>query len=287
MRAAYVLLVIYAFLLGSVHPLGKIVMLEITPLQLAFVRSGLTFISLAVIFSIRRDFKRIDLSRKELMIAVMLGVLGFFFSQILLFNALQLNPASINALLVNTNPIFLGIFASLLLGERFTRRRVLGVVLSFMGVYFVISRDLVSFTSISALGTLFALLSAVVGAAYVLGGRVLRDKSSITITLIASLVGASLLATTLALTDGFGGLILATNETKMILLYIGVLATGLPYTLRYHLMRKLEAIRVGIFSYLIPVFAAVLSFFWIGEELYILFVVGMGLIFVGIRLVQE
>jgi len=73
----------------------------------------------------------------------------------------------------------------------------------------------------------------------------------------------------------------------MVLFYIGVLATGLPYTLRYHLMRKLEAIKVGIFSYLIPVFAAVLSFFWLGEELYVLFAVGMGLIFVGIRLVQE
>ena len=114
----------------------------------------------------------------------------------------------------------------------------------------------------------------------------LKEKSSITVTFIASLSGTAVFSIYLGLTDGYMGLISASLGSKVIIIYIGILATGFTYTVRYHLLRRMDALKVGIFAYLIPVFAAVLSIFILGEQITAGFVIGMVLIFIGIRFVQ-
>ena len=291
MKKEYLILIPLTVSQGSVHPLGKIAMEYITPFQLAFVRSSLTFLTLIAIValspSLRSSFR---MDRRDILISISLGAVSFFIMQIFLFKALDLNPASINGLLVNTNPIFIAILGFFVLKEGLNTKNVLGMIVSFVGVYFVVTNSFggMNIQMVSVMGAVFALLGALCASINVIGSRSImrRRGGSVSFTTIASLSGALLLSALVGMTDGVDEIFRAPILIKLNLLYIGVIATGLAYTGWYFCLKRLEAIKVAVFAYLIPVFALLLSILLLGEWVTVPFLVGMGLIFLGIKLIQ-
>jgi drug/metabolite transporter (DMT)-like permease len=76
-------------------------------------------------------------------------------------------------------------------------------------------------------------------------------------------------------------------NTKLLILYAGFFATGLPLFLYYYSLKKLGAAKVTVFYYLSPISAIILSAIILQEPITILLLVGTFLAFIGIGLAQK
>jgi drug/metabolite transporter (DMT)-like permease len=138
LRIEYFLMLIVSFFWAIGHPLGRILLQKVHPLQLGTVTLVSGFIGLLVFLTasgkVRQVFK---LSLCDALISMGLGVFGFFLYQILTFSALSRIPASMNAVLVSSNVVFIALLAALILKERVGPIRIIGMILAVCGVVLV------------------------------------------------------------------------------------------------------------------------------------------------------
>ena len=80
------------------------------------------------------------LTRRQLIGTLLLGATGIFAYNLFFLGALARLPASRTSLIIALNPIVTIAAASLLLGERMSARRWLGVAVALAGVWIVVSR---------------------------------------------------------------------------------------------------------------------------------------------------
>lgn len=288
MRKEYLILLTVAFIWGSGHPLGKIILKELHPIQLSLLSAFLTTTVLAAIMLASRKKTMGKLGSTGMLLSVAAGAIMFFIYPILSFSALRLIPASVNAILVSTSTIYVALIAAATLKERLNSICYAGIVFSFIGVSMVVlsSGGSVNVKSISLLGCGLSLLGALTSATYAVMGKFLMYKyEALTVTLISSASGAVLLAAATPLI-GFSELATMSLKTLLLTLYWGV-SSGVGYFLFYRCLKSLEATRVSSFIYFSPMFAILLSIILIQEKISILFILGMGLIFLGVRLAQR
>lgn len=72
----------------------------------------------------------------------------------------------------------------------------------------------------------------------------------------------------------------------MLLLYVGIFGTLIPFGLEMEALRKLDAARVGITATLEPVFGSIVAYLWFREQLSIIQVIGAGLVLISITIIQ-
>jgi len=291
MRKEYLILLLVTASWGSAHPLGKIVLTEVTPAQFALMRSGLACVGLALIALATgrlRALRRLD--RRSLLLAVATGLFGFAATAILGAMALRLIPASINGLLLNTSPLFIAVIAPLLLHERLTAKIGLGMLVALVGIFLVTfaNTGLANWESLSMAGILLSLAGSLSWALYTMGGRpLMKAFDAISINAFMSLCGALVLLALVLTGDGFAQIAAASTSSKLLLIYLGPGITGVGFTLWYYCLKGLPAASVGVFQYLVPVFAVILSSLLLGEPITPPLVIGMLFIIGGVRLVQD
>ena len=165
--AAWMILAAFGFTIFVV--LAKYISEEVHPVFLAFMR---TFIALLITlpFLLRGQLK-LSTEKFELLLArSTLGSLGFVFSMFAVWHVFELPLAEFNALSF-TRSLFVTIFAAIFLGEIVGRFRWGAVVAGFVGVLIMAVPGYVFFwlptegSPTLNLGSLFALLSAVLMAA--------------------------------------------------------------------------------------------------------------------------
>jgi drug/metabolite transporter (DMT)-like permease len=286
-RIEYFLMLIVTFSWAIGFPLTRIIVKSVHPFQIATLALGIAFLSLFIFLIASRKIKHIvRLPSRVILISLGLGVLGFFLYHTLSFSALARIPASMNAILVSTNVVFIVLFAALILKERIMPASIIGIALALCGVVLVTFNR--GFTleggadSIDLLGCLFSILAAILFALYsVLGKKVLVSSDPLIITAISLFSGAALLAILTASTVGFSEVAQADLKTLLILIFIG-LSNGIAYPLWFTCLKRLPAAHVSIYIYLMPVFAIILSLVIINERFSWLFWVGGALILGGI-----
>ncbi|MEM4245664.1 MAG: DMT family transporter [Candidatus Bathyarchaeia archaeon] len=280
-----------AFIWGSGHPIGKLILEEIHPVQLSMLSAALTFLTLAVILGISREGKTVGrLGPRGLGLGALGGLLIFFIYPILGFSALQRIPASVNSVLVATSTIFATLIAIPTLGERLRPLNYAGVLLAFVGVPFVVFSSgwsSVSFQALNPSGVLLALGGAIVSALYTITGKAaMSSYDALSITVVASLTGSVLQAIVTCCLFGCREITSVSPLVLVMILYWGIFS-GVAYVLYYRCLKGLEAARASSFIYFAPLFAVVSSFVILGEPLGVMLVLGMALIFAGVHLTQK
>lgn len=291
LRKEYIFLIITAFIWGTGHPIGKLILREIFPLQLAMLSSSLGSLALllTLIFSKRMD-RASGLRGRELFLSLALGAIMFFLYPILSFSALERIPASVNGILVATSTIFVALASAVFLEEKLTLRNYMGLIVAFVGVSFVVLGSGEGFGdgfSLDLFGCLLSLSGAVSAAAYaVIGKKLMEKQDPLVVTLISSTSGTVFLLLAVTGSVGFKEIMQTSSVVISMVVYWGVFS-GIAYFLFYYSLRRLEATRVSSFIYLSPLFAVLLSVLILGEEMTVLLIVGMVLIFLGLRATQE
>ncbi len=287
-RIEHFLMVITSFFWAVGHPLGRIITRSIHPLQLGAATLVVGFAGLLIFMIISGKIKKIaQVPVRDIWISLGLGVFGFFLYQILTFSALARIPASINAVLISNNVVFIAILAALLLKERIRLPRILGIGLALSGAVLVTFNQGFSLgpgaVHIDFMGVSFSLLAALSFALYtVLGKKILNFNDPLIIAAIALFSGAVLLSILTAFTVGFSEVFTSGWSTLWMTIFLGLTMIGISYPLWFACLKKLPASHISIYIYLTPVFGVILSLIILQERFSWLFWVGSVLILGGI-----
>lgn len=284
-RIEHLLMPVATFFWALGHPVGRIILKELHPFQLGSVTLAVGFICLLLFCALTgRIGSLVKLPKKDLLLSLLLGVLGFFLYQILTFSALKRIPASMNAILISTNVILIMLFAAIFLGERIGRNRVIGILTAGVGVVFVIfNRGFILGSKVGILGCLFSMGAAVVFSLYsVFAKRILAQNDPVVIVTLALFSGAVLLVILASRTVGMEGLVRAGAVTWLLMLLLGIGMIGISYPIWFFCLKRLPASQISIYIYMTPMFAVILSLIILQERFSWLFWLGGALILGGI-----
>jgi drug/metabolite transporter (DMT)-like permease len=284
----YARLVAVPAIWGGTFVGGKYVVAVLTPLMGSFARYVIACIALLVAaFILEGGLPK--LTRGQWFGTFVLGLLGVFSYNLFFMGALDRLPASRAALIIALNPVITISISSLVLGERLSAVRWLGVVIALSGVWIVVSRgDIVSIAAAGVgVGELFMLAAVTSWALYtVIGRQVLQGLSPLAATNYAALWGTAMLGAVAA--PHFGELTPAQFDWKVVtsLVYLGVLGTAVAFVWYYTSIKRLGASVSAIFTNLVPVFGVAISVLMLGEPLLVSMLIGGVVAISGVMMVS-
>jgi len=264
--------------------------LRLTEVRCAAAFAGLTLIALA------RDRRSLRLRPREWRRLALFGVVGVAWVQLFYFLAINRLAIGIALLIQYLGPLLVAIWARTV-GHEHVRRRVwVALGLSLAGLTLMVR--LWSGASLDGLGVVFALVSAVVFAAYLLLAEHqvgARDTVSLLAWgfLFASVFWAvvqpwwSFPAATVGQTVSLEGHLAAWHlPVWALVLWVVVLGTIAPFGLIVAALRHVSATRVGIVAMLEPVVATVVAWLWLQQSLAPVQLVGAAVVLCGSVLAQ-
>lgn len=275
---------------GTVFVVGRFIMgnRDINPFIIAFWRCFFAVIFLAIM--LRRYYKSIfSINKNDYPAIFLLGFTGIFLFNTLVFYSLKYTTATSSSILMNANPLFILLFATIFLRERMTLGKVFSVITGFAGCVMVIKGTGGISTTDGVLiplkGNIFALCSAICWALYtVFGGAPSKRYGAILTTFLTISTGAFLfLLVMLVIRINFW------NAGWPVILsgaYLGIIPTEIGFTLWYQALKYIPAGELGIFQYLAFVVTAVLSVSFLHEKLNILIITGILFIFLSFYILK-
>ena len=283
-----IILVLVSFVWAGSFIVVDIVTQEIDPIDLGFLRF-LVATPLMILIAVLRK-KPLSIPKKELPWLIVLGLTGVTFLYLFQFLGIHLTNAPTASVLINTNVIFIAILSGLFLHETLTRKRVTGIVLSFIGVFVIMVSDILkqewNFNNLFYIGGILMLLSAFCWALYsFVGKRLLKTYDEFVITTYAFGLG-----TLFYIPFVVSHLDLVLQQTSLngwlSVLYLALICSLFGYLGWYYALKHIDASKAAVFLNLIPLFTIVMSFF-LGTSLTWFFLLGAALIIYGVYLTQE
>ncbi|HEU5135540.1 MAG TPA: DMT family transporter [Steroidobacteraceae bacterium] len=287
--ADYARLVAVPAIWGGTFVAGKYVVAVLSPMVGSFARYVIACAALSVAaFALEGGLPK--LSRQQWLATFVLGALGVFAYNLFFMASLETLPASRAALIIALNPVITITISSLVLKERLSGRRWLGVAIALLGVWIVISRgDIASIASAGiGAGELFMFAAVISWALYtIIGRKVLAGLTPLAATNYAALWGTVLLACVAA--PEFAGLTMAQFDWDMIgaLAYLGVCGTALAFVWYYTSVKKFGTAVTSIFNNLVPVFGVAISVALLGEHLLPSMLIGGAIAIAGVMMVSR
>jgi drug/metabolite transporter (DMT)-like permease len=215
-------------------------------------------------------------------------VIAAFFCNALPFALFSIGQQTVDSgvagVLNATTPLWSAVIG-LALGERFTRVRLVGLGVGFLGVVVIFApwrQD--GLASWGALAMLAAAASYAV--AFVYMGRHLVNRGDPLGMSAAQLLVASGLAA-LALPAGGLDWSGATTGSLLAVGVLGIVATGLTFHLNNRLIATEGATAAATVGYLLPVVSVALGAVVLGEEVGLRVILGMGVVLAGVALTRQ
>jgi len=261
---------------------------EISPVHLGFLRFLIATPLMILIVVFQK--KPLNLPRKELPWLIVLGLTGVTFLYLFQFIGIDYTNAPTAAVLINTNVIFIAILSGLFLHELLTKRRIAGIVLSFLGVIVIMFSDLtlerLSLTSIFFIGCILVLCSAFSWALYsFVGKRLLKTYDSFVITAYAFTFG-TLCYLPFVMIDITTALQHVSLNGWLAILYLALTCSIFGYLGWYYALQRVDASKAAVFLNFIPLFTILMSVF-LGQQLTWFFLLGAILIIYGVYLTEK
>ena len=209
--------------------------------------------------------------------------LYFIFESYGLLNA---SPV-VSSAVIATIPLFTPIAAFFFLNERLTSWNIVGFIISFFGVIFMLLNKNLELT-VSLKGVIFLFSAVIVAVAYSISLRKLTLLyKPLTITFVQNVIGMIYFIPMFFVMERVTPSdIMSIGNYIVPLLSLGVFASSVAYTLWAYAFSKLGAAKANIYSNLIPVFTAIFSCIIIGENISIQKILGILLVIGGLILSQ-
>ena len=265
---------------GGMYVVSKVVLEIIPPFTLVTLRLLLGAFTLTIVL-LFRGFPSI--SRKQVLQVLGVGFIGYGISLSLQFWGTKLSTAANGSLVTSATPAFVLLFAWLLLGEKITGRRMWALILATLGVIAVIDPSSAQLDPDLFLGNLFLIGAAITWALYsVLVRKVTQTTDVLLFSFIAFLGGlpVSIPASVWELTKVQIGTI--TPGVVGGVLFLGIISTALAMVLWNTAFALVNAGLASLTFFAQPVVGTLLGWFFLGESITPLFILGGILIGAGI-----
>ena len=269
----------------------------LSSLRLAEVRAtGAALILVAGVALIRPATLRT--TRRELGFLIVFGVLGLAFVQLFYFVGIQRLDIGIALVINYLAPVFVALWARFYVHEPVRQRLWLAIALCLLGLSLVVELW-GGGASLDGLGVLACLITALAYAGYVLMAEHSLESGRDVYSLLAW--GFSMAAVFWAIVQPWWSFPVEQVEGSVSLLgrfedvtlpvwlllgYIVVLGTVVPFVLLVSALHHVPATRVTIVAMLEPVLAAIVAWIWLGEELAAVQIAGGLIVLAGVILAQ-
>jgi len=261
----------------------KLALAYVGPLNFALQRFVLSALALSPLLIYVR--KKIRVERRAVPRLLMLGAVNTS-AIVPMYWGLMYETSGIGAILTYTQPLFVFCLCVLFLRSEAKSVRVLGTFVGFSGVV-VLSIGRAGSIQISAnIGDVLLLLGAFLWAvAVVYYKKSLSDVDPVLASVIQQTLGAVILAPLALGAEGF--LFPLTQSYLMMVLYLGILNSGIAVFLWLFLIRDEDVTVLSLSSFLIPMFAIFLGWLLLEESIQPISLLGVGMILAGLYLTNR
>lgn len=281
--AIYVLLATVVLVLGFNWPVMATGIQSITPIWMGVFRvSG----ALAVAMTVAAASGNLALPpRRDLPIVASLAVFRLASVFVLVFFALELVPPGRSSVVVWTTSLWTVPIAAIFLGERMSGRRWAGLALGIIGIIVLFEPWAFDWEEPGvALGHGLLILAAIVNAATAVHIRGHRWSITPLEAIPWQLLGAAVILIVLGLAVDGWPVIDWTPQLVWVVLYQGLLATGIAFWAQIVILRNLSAVSTNLTLMAVPVIGVVSSAILLGEEITTTLTLALMLVIVGVAL---
>ena len=286
---AYIYLLITFVLWGSLYVVSKYVLGKLPTFTISFCRFLLAYLFLTLVDRLTgknsSGGKKKKLDPGHFRYVVLIGFGGYFIAVGAQLLGTKYAGASTASLLNSMNPVTMALFGAILLGEKLTVRKVIGLALSIAGVFAVLGGGFEG----AGLSGVFLSLFSVLFWSYisVMTRKITQEYEPLYISRLACGVAAvcylPVAIGEVAITKAPVLQTLGSDPScTLSLLYMGVICTGVAYTLWNKSLSILDAGVCSAFYPIQPAVSTLLGILLLGESITTGFVIGSVLIVCGV-----
>lgn len=281
-KKSYLMFISSMLIFGTVGIFRKYIPLSSG--MIAFFRGLLGSAFLLILFAVK-GHKTNKIEKKELFWLIVTGaVLGL--NWMLLFEAYHYTSVAIATMCYYMQPTIVILLSPIVFKEQITIKKLFCAIAAIIGMVFVSGMmDNAGISAQDLTGILCGLGAAVFYSLVIILNKKVQIQDVYEKTIIQLISSAMILIPYLLLTENWSGITLDTTAVIMVLT-IGMVHTGIAYTLYFGSMKDLKAQSIAVLSYIDPVFALLLSSFVLHEKISLPGIIGAMLI-LGSALVSE
>ncbi len=284
----YAALLLAIVLFSTIEVSVKLIDGAITPLRLASFRFLLTGLILLLPALRQLRMRQAPITGADILVLAWLGLIGVTLSLGFFHLALNYLQANVAAVIFSTNPVFVAMFAPLVLKERLNGRCVAAVALGMAGIL-VLALNHAAGEANWIIGILLMTGALIAFALYsVLSRKHMSRFGAIVIIAFGGLIGGAALLP-------FSWAIEGTPFVKIPfaawghLLYMAIAATAVAYVLFFFGLVRVGATRGSMFFFLKPVLASIFAYIILGETMTLGMLAGAALVVgaLGLTVIPE
>jgi drug/metabolite transporter (DMT)-like permease len=242
----------------------RVAILSFPPMTLITLRLIIASALLFLVAIVSGKFQK--LRRKDLKLFLLLAFFEPFLYYVGETYGLTMVESTLASVIVSTIPLFAPILAFLILRERIGWANIAGIVISLVGVFFVIYQPGGGFSA-NPWGVALLFLAVFAAICYATTLRKISTYySTLNVIFYQSLIGLGFFIPTFFMTDFPVVMsIHITNESLVALIMLSVFASVVAFVLFAGAVREVGVTRTNVFVNLIPVFTAILSWLILDE----------------------
>jgi drug/metabolite transporter (DMT)-like permease len=279
----YILLTILALIWASAFFNIKVATYSFGPVTIAFLR--VFFGAFPVLFLCYVKKIKIEAFSKDWHWFAMIGFINLVAPFFLIAYGVKSVQSNLAAILMSTTPLSSTVLGHLYTkNEKFNLIKTIGILIGFFGIIFLFSDNIL----INENNFISALLILLGSTCYVVGGVLtlkISKKKNENVT-GSILIWAIIILIPLVSFMEQPWQTIPRIDSTISVIYLGIVATGFAWLLRFKILKKNGLIFQSQVSYLIPIFGTILSYIFLKELITIkvlisLIAVSVGIYFVG------
>lgn len=270
---------------SGTHIVAKIVVQDINPVSLTMLRSVMAAAGLYLLVKLRGT--KLNFRKEDFKSIIILSFLAIPVNQFLFLYAIKLTTPSSAALLYSTTPAIVLVISNLAGMEKAVFKKILGIVIAFIGILIVIFERGIDFRSEYTIGNLILVFAVTAWSWSTVKGKSMIPKYGAFKTSAATMIFGTLMFIPVGMFDvvQFDYSALTIHHWGG-LFYLAFGTSIFAYLLWYYALSRIEATKVAIFANLQPVLTTILSVLLLGQIITSGFIISGIVTLIGVILTQ-
>ena len=236
--------------------------IPLSALSLAFLRA---FIALPVLFVVMK-MKKGDKVKGQLLLPYIISGVLLGFGWLTLFYGFKHTSISSAVMIYNMCPVYVMIFAPLVLKETISKIQIAVIFISFLGLFLIVGHNLSE--GYGYMGLVLSAVSGMLYATIVLINRSIKVRVDNQTATFVQILTAMIVLLPFVLIDGNVFTVVQLDAIAVIYtILLGVLHTGVAYTMFFSVYAHMKSVEIVSYSFLEPLFGILFSVIFIGETL--------------------
>jgi drug/metabolite transporter (DMT)-like permease len=255
--------------------------IPLSALSLAFLRA---FIALPVLFVVMK-MKKADKVKWSLLKPYLISGVLLGFGWLTLFYGFKHTSISSAVIIYNMCPVYVMIFAPLVLKETISKIQIAVIFISFLGLFLIVGHNFSE--GYGYMGLVLSAISGMLYATIVLINRSIKVRVDNQTATFVQILTAMIVLLPFVLIDG--NIFTVVHLDAMAVTYtilLGVLHTGVAYIMFFSLYTHMKSVEIVSYSYLEPLFGILFSVIVVGEKLTFHQIIG-GVLILGSAYIGE